>query len=94
MLSTLIFHKEYFKISRQKWLENSLVNMKLSSLYQSWYSSEYDKALKSILSELWLQGIKGPVGREESSPSLAAHDLGRDTFTRCPAWRAEASQAA
>lgn len=68
MLSMLIFHKEYFKISRQKWLENSLVNMKLSSLYQSWYSSEYDKALKSILSELWLQGIKGPGGREESSP--------------------------
>lgn len=34
--------------------------------YQVWYFSEY-KPLKSILSELCLQGIKGPVGREESS---------------------------
>lgn len=68
-----------------------LINTKLSTLYQAWYSSEYNKALKSILSELYLQGIKGPVGWKESSP---AHDLDRNTCTRCPAWRADASQAA
>lgn len=34
--------------------------------YQAWYFSEY-KAMKSILSELCLQDIKGPVGREYSS---------------------------
>lgn len=34
--------------------------------YQAWYFSEY-KPMKFILSELCLQGIKGPVGRDESS---------------------------
>lgn len=34
--------------------------------YQAWYFSEY-KPMKSILSELCLQGIKGPVGWDGSS---------------------------
>lgn len=62
------FSQRVFQNFQTKMAWKLISYMKLSSLYQSWYSSEYDKALKSFLSELWLQGIKGPVGREESSP--------------------------
>lgn len=78
----LFFTKNSLKLPDKSGLKTHLVTMNLSSFYQVCYFSEPCKPLKSILDEsVW--GHPGLHCREESSPSLAAHYLGRDTCTRC-----------